>query len=141
MSVITAFDTSSLTDAIMSKIKQSPGQEPDRTFDVGSKLSSLVAGGFDKLGYIPLSAAVKQCDGMGRYRVEKALERLRSQAELQLRKVGQDIESRCRGYVEFAANNCGARIRSLATQLETTGKNLITDVQDECRKETTELVE
>ena len=49
--------------------------DPDRTFDVGSKLSGLVAGGFDKLGYITIATAVGQCEGQARYRVEMAVDR------------------------------------------------------------------
>ena len=42
---------------------------------MGSKLSGLVAGGFDKLGYIPIATAVRQCEGQARYRVEMAVNR------------------------------------------------------------------
>ena len=46
---IAGFDASSLANAIRSKLKVSGSVDPDRTFDVGSKLSGLVADGFDKL--------------------------------------------------------------------------------------------
>ena len=42
---------------------------------MGSKLTGLVTGGFDKLGYIPIGTAVVQCEGQARYRVEKAVDR------------------------------------------------------------------
>ena len=42
--------------------------DSDRTLDVGSGLSGLVSGGFDKLGYIPLATAVGQCEGQARAR-------------------------------------------------------------------------
>ena len=72
---IAGFDASSLANAIKSKLKVSGSVDPDRTFDVGSKLSGLVAGGFDKLGYIPIATAVEQCEGQARYRVEMAIDR------------------------------------------------------------------
>jgi hypothetical protein len=72
---LAGFDASSLADAVKSKLKVSDSVDPDRTFDVGSKLSGLVAGGFDKLGYIPIATAVKQCEGQARYRVEMAINR------------------------------------------------------------------
>ena len=40
----------------------------DRTLDVGRGISGLVSGGFDKIGYIPLSAAVGMCEGQARFR-------------------------------------------------------------------------
>ena len=42
---------------------------------MGSKLSGLVAGGFDKLGYIPIATAVGQCAGQAQFRVEMAVNR------------------------------------------------------------------
>ena len=72
---IAGFDASYLADAIKSKLKVSDSVDTDRTFDVGSKLSGLVAGGFDKLGYIPIAKAVEQCEGQARYRVEMAIDR------------------------------------------------------------------
>ena len=58
----------SITQRIKDQLNAS--DDPDRTFDVGSKLSGLFQGGFDKLGYIPIEKALEQCDGMARYRVE-----------------------------------------------------------------------
>ena len=69
------FEATSLADAITSKLKGSGLADHDRTFDVGSKLSGLVVGGFDKLGYIPISTAIGQCEGQARYRVEMAIDR------------------------------------------------------------------
>ena len=40
----------------------------DRTLDVGSRISGLVSGGFDKLGYIPVTEAVGMCEGQARFR-------------------------------------------------------------------------
>ena len=53
----------------------SPIADTDRIFNVGSQLSGLVSGGFSKLGYIPVSTALEQCEGQGRWRVETALQR------------------------------------------------------------------
>ena len=39
---------------------------------MGSTVSGLVSGGFDKIGYIPIATAVGQCEGQARLRlVEK----------------------------------------------------------------------
>ena len=40
----------------------------DRTLDVGRGITGLVSGGFDKIGYIPLTAAVAMCEGQARFR-------------------------------------------------------------------------
>ena len=69
------FQASTLTEAIKSKLKRSGIGDHDRTLDVGTKLSGLVAGGFDKLGYIPVATAVGQCEGQARFRVENAVNR------------------------------------------------------------------
>merc|ERR1719228_2036749 len=130
-----------LTKIIKSKLTKSGPTDPDRTLDVGSKLSGLVAGGFDKLGYIPLATAVGQCEGQARYRVEMLLNRLRRDAEQQFTSVSADIEARCRSYVEYAAREYEARVNSLAEELEILGRNMLTEVQGECQKEVTELVE
>ena len=75
MFAVAGLDATSLADAITSKLKGPGLADHDRSFDVGSKLSGLVAGGFDKLGYIPISTAIGQCEGQARYRVEMALKR------------------------------------------------------------------
>jgi hypothetical protein len=69
------FQASSLAGAIKSKLKRSGIGDPDRSLDVGTKLSGLLTGGFDKLGYIPIATAVGQCEGQARYRLEKAVDR------------------------------------------------------------------
>ena len=69
------FDATSLADAITSKLRGPGLADHDRTFDVGSQLSGLVVGGFDTLGYIPISTAIGQCEGQARYRVEMAIDR------------------------------------------------------------------
>merc|ERR1719228_895685 len=130
-----------LTKIIKSKLTKSGPTDPDRTLDVGSKLSGLVAGGFDKLGYIPIATAVGQCEGQARYQVEMVLNRLRRDAEQQFNSVSADIEARCRSYVEYAARDCEARVNSLAEELEVLGRNMLTAVQEECQKEVTELAE
>jgi len=136
------FQPSSLAAAIKSKlVKAGIGGDPDRTIDVGSKLSGLVAGGFDKLGYIPIATAVGQCEGQARFRVEMALARLTKEAEAQFTVLGQDIEARCRSYVEYAAEECTSRINSLAAELEKVGRNLLTETQEDCQTEVTQVVE
>jgi len=135
------FQASTLTEAIKSKLKRSGIGDHDRTLDVGTRLSGLVAGGFDKLGYIPVATAVGQCEGQARFRVENAVNRLRKQAEQQLAVLSQDIEARCRSYVEYAAEDCTARVNGLAEELEVVGRDLLAQVQEDCTRETTELVE
>ena len=44
------------------------GDETERTLDVGSRLTGIVSGGFDKLGYIPVAEAVGMCEGQARRR-------------------------------------------------------------------------
>ena len=61
--------------------------------------------------------------------------RLRREAEQQFRNLGQDIEARCRGYVEYAATDCRARVNGLAEELETDGRGLLTEVQEDCQEE------
>ena len=64
------FDTDTFGAAIKNQL-ENIGLVPDdsdRTLDVGSSLSGLVSGGFDKLGYIPLATAVGQCEGQARAR-------------------------------------------------------------------------
>ena len=129
--------------------------DTDRTLNVGS----LVTGGFDKLGYIPVSTAVQQCQGLARTRVENTINRkviktiiveimnhcflyrLRKQAESQVAGVSQDVEARCRSYVEYAAEDCNARVNGLAGELEKVGRELLAELGKECTKETTELAE
>ena len=43
--------------------------------------------------------------------------------------------------MEFAANDCRARVNGLAEELETVGRGLLTEVQEDCQKETVELTE
>ena len=62
-----------LAEANKLNMKSSQVSDPDRTLDVGTKVSGLVSGSFAKLGYIPLARAVGQCEGWTRYRVEKYL--------------------------------------------------------------------
>jgi len=131
------FPASSLLDTIKSQLKVPRLADTDRTLNVGS----LVTGGFDKLGYIPVSTAVQQCQGLARTRVENTINRLRKQAESQVAGVSQDVEARCRSYVEYAAEDCSARVNGLAGELEKVGRELLAEVGEECTKETTELVE
>ena len=149
------FPASYLLDTIKSQLKLPRLDDTDRTLNVGS----LVAGGFDKLGYIPVSTAVQQCQGLARTRAENTINRkvlkiitenvitccflyrLRKEAESQVAGVSQDVEARCRSYVEYAAEDCTARVNGLAGELEIVGRELLAEVQDECTKETTELVE
>ena len=65
------FPASSLLDTIKSQLKLPRLADTDRTLNVGS----LVAGGFDKLRYIPVSTAVQQCQGLARTRVENTINR------------------------------------------------------------------
>ena len=65
------FSTSSIADTIRSTLRKSS----DRTGNIGRPLSSLVSGGFDKLGYVPITQAIGECEGIARRRVEKALQR------------------------------------------------------------------
>ena len=64
------FDGNSLSSAIKDQLENIGlvSDDSDRTLDVGSGLSGLVSGGFDKLGYIPLATAVGQCEGQARAR-------------------------------------------------------------------------
>ena len=64
------FDTNSFGSAIKNQLGNIGlvADDSDRTLDVGSKLSGLVSGGFDKLGYIPIATAVGQCEGQARFR-------------------------------------------------------------------------
>ena len=64
------FDSNSLSSAIKNQLENIGlvSDDSDRTLDVGSGLSGLVSGGFDKLGYIPLATAVGQCEGQARAR-------------------------------------------------------------------------
>ena len=43
--------------------------------DIGSGISGLLAGGFDRLGYIPVGEAVQMCEGQARWRLEKEIDR------------------------------------------------------------------
>lgn len=116
------------------------GGDIRRTGSIVQGFQGLVSGGFQKLGYIPVSQAVSQCEGKARKIVERAVERLRKQGEAQFAAVGKDLEARCRGYVEYAANDCMARINSLVSELEKEGRNTLTEVQEKCQRETTALV-
>ena len=62
---------SSLLSAIKSQLTKSGLLDTDRSLNVGS----LVSGGLDKLGYIPLSSAVGQCEGLARNRGENTFNR------------------------------------------------------------------
>ena len=42
--------------------------DTDRTLDVGSRISGMVSGGFDTIGYIPMAKAVDMCEGQARFR-------------------------------------------------------------------------
>ena len=67
--------------------------------------------------------------------------RLRREGAAQFGAVGSDLEARCRSYVEYAADQCTARVNSLAAELERQGRGLLGQVQEECMAETVELVE
>ena len=43
--------------------------------------------------------------------------------------------------MEFAATDCRARVNGLAEELETVGRGLLTEVQEDCQQETVELAE
>ena len=64
------FDTNSFGSAIKNQLGNIGlvADDSDRTLDVGSTVSGLVSGGFDKIGYIPIATAVGQCEGQARQR-------------------------------------------------------------------------
>ena len=68
MQVVTLVMTWSMVAADPEADPQQLHHANDRTFDVGRGVSGLVSGGFDKIGYIPLSAAVAMCEGQARFR-------------------------------------------------------------------------
>ena len=43
--------------------------------------------------------------------------------------------------MEYAATDCRARVNGLAEELETVGRGLLTEVQEDCQEETVELAE
>lgn len=129
-----------LTETILARLNKAGKGDIDRTGNIGSTLSGLLSGGFETLGYIPIAEAVGQCEGRARYLVEHAVNQLRSEAERQFAALSEDIEARCRSYVEYAAGQCEARVNSLASALEVEGRSLLTRVQEECQEETLVLV-
>jgi hypothetical protein len=66
---------------------------------------------------------------------------LRKQAEQQLTVLSEDIEALCRRYVEYAADDCTARVNGLAEELEVVGRDLLTQVPKDCIRDTTELAD
>lgn len=109
----------------------------DRTLDVGRGLSGIVNGGFDKFGYIPIAEAVGMCEGQARRRVESALVQITDELTTRYSGVGEDLEARCRGYVEFAGNDCLKKVLSLAEQLQELGRRILGERTEECQSETT----
>jgi len=137
------FNTDSFSSAIKNQL-ENIGLVPDdsdRTLDVGSKISGIVSGGFDKLGYIPIATAVGQCEGQARFRVENALTQLQRELSQRYSGLGEDIEARCRGYVEFAGSQCMARVESLAGELQELGRRILSERTEECQAETTRTTE
>ena len=65
-----AFSTSSITKTIKEKLAGTY----DRTGNIASQFSNLLSGGFDQLGYIPISEAIEQCQGIARPEVERAIQ-------------------------------------------------------------------
>ena len=97
----------------------------------------MVSGGFDKLGYIPVSRAVGQCEGQARFRVEAALQQLQAELAGQAAGLGSDLEARCRSYVEFAGNECMDRVNSLVEELQVTGQRIFSETAADCQARTT----
>ena len=52
-----------------------------------------------------------------------------------------DLESRCRGYVEFAGNDCFQRVQSLAEELQELGRRILGERTEECQQETTQFTQ
>lgn len=108
-----------------------------RTINVGG----LLTGGFDKLGYVPISEALQRCEGSARGKVENFINRFRAQGESLFKEISQDLEARCRSYIEYAGTDCQNRIESLASSLERSGRDLLTDAQERCGEETMRTLE
>jgi len=135
---------SDLADTIKSSLLQSGLGSIGRTMSVGSGMTgmtNLLTGGLDRLGYIPVGEALEMCEGQGRWRLEKEIDRLRKEGEKLFQSVGSDLEARCRGYVGYAAEQCTARVNSLAQELERQGRSLLGDVQGNCMRDTIALAE
>ena len=71
--------------------------------------------------------------------MENALSQLQRELTQRYSGLGGDIEARCRGYVEFAANQCLAKVESLAAELQELGRRILQERTEECQTETTEL--
>jgi len=123
------------------KSKLGLGRSDERTANIGGSFSNLVSGGFNKLGFLPISQAIRKCEGISRPKLKNTLKRLEKEAEHQLSIFGQDLKAHCRGYVEYAAENCGARVNGLVEELERVGMGLFLDIQERCLKQVSELGE
>ena len=58
-------------------------------------------------------------------RVESALVQITDELTTRYSGVGEDLEARCRGYVEFAGNDCLKKVLSLAEELQELGRRIL----------------
>ena len=73
--------------------------------------------------------------------MENALSQLQRELTQRYSGLGGDIEARCRGYVEFAASQCQAKVESLAAELQELGRRILSERTEECQNETTKLTD
>ena len=104
-----------------------------------SSLGELARQPLDGLGYIPVGEAVRQCESQARWRLEAELRRLEVEGVEATVVLGSDLEARCVSYVEYAGQQCVARLNSLVARLEQSGRALLTREQEGCSQEVTSL--
>lgn len=113
----------------------------EKTGDIRGSISGLLGGGFAKLGYIPIGEALARCEGSARTKVEATIDRLRKDGERIFTEVGEDLEARCRSYVEYAGNQCQDRVEGIVEKLQEEGRAFLTREQKRCGDETNQLIE
>ena len=109
--------------------------------DIGAGLNNLVSGPLDNIGYIPLAQAVTMCENIARWKVEQEIARIQNSGELDRAavEIGNDLEARCRGYVEYAGSECVDRLNVMVSQLEAQGRSLLSSETALCSQEVTRV--
>jgi len=104
-----------------------------------NSITDLVGSKFDSAGYVPFGQAASRCESSVRSKVERTLQKIQREAMYSFTKIGEDLQARCRSYVEYAGNDCRARLESVGETLLENGRELVNDENDRCRSEIEEL--
>jgi len=109
--------------------------------DIGSEIGNLVSGPLDNIGFVPFDEALAKCENIARWKVEEEISRIQNSGQLEAAatSIGSDLESRCRGYVEYAGFQCVDKLNRQVADLEARGRFVLSSETEGCTREVTRL--